>query len=77
MPWQHLLIRRERLPANSDLGEGYATLLHHLGTVTPFDLAVAGADDGDAGAGISGGVSSGVAHVVAERAFEPRCVVRH
>jgi hypothetical protein len=42
MPWQNLLIRRERLPANPDLGEGYVTLLHHLGTVTPFDLAVAG-----------------------------------
>ena len=42
MPWQTLLNRRERLPANPDLGEGFATLLHHLGTVTPFDLAVAG-----------------------------------
>ena len=42
MPWQTLLIRRDRLPANPDLGEGFATLLHRLGTVTPFDLAVAG-----------------------------------
>ena len=43
MPWQNLLNRRERLPANPDLGEGFATLLHQLGTVTPFELAVAGA----------------------------------
>ncbi|MEO6679465.1 MAG: hypothetical protein ABIO21_19130, partial [Pseudomonas sp.] len=43
MPWQTLLNRRERLPANADLGEGFATLLHQLGTVTPFELAVAGA----------------------------------
>lgn len=42
MPWQNLLIRRDRLPANPDLGEGFATLLHRLGSVTPFDLAVAG-----------------------------------
>lgn len=42
MPWQTLLIRRDRLPANPDLGEGFATLLHLLGSVTPFDLAVAG-----------------------------------
>ena len=42
MPWQNLLNRRERLPANPDLGEGFATLLHQLGTVTPFELAVAG-----------------------------------
>ncbi|MHA6141196.1 acyl-CoA dehydrogenase middle domain-containing protein [Pseudomonas mohnii] len=42
MPWQNLLIRRDRLPANPDLGEGFATLLHLLGAVTPFDLAVAG-----------------------------------
>lgn len=41
MPWQNLLIRRDRLPANPDLGEGFATLLHLLGAVTPFDLAVA------------------------------------
>lgn len=43
MPWQTLLTRRERLPANPDLAEGFATLLHQLGTVTPFELAVAGA----------------------------------
>ena len=43
MPWQTLLKRHERLPANSDLAEGFATLLHQLGTVTPFELAVAGA----------------------------------
>jgi hypothetical protein len=43
MPWQNLLMRRERLPANPDLGEGFATLLHNLGAVTPFELAVAGA----------------------------------
>ncbi|WP_288099616.1 acyl-CoA dehydrogenase family protein [Pseudomonas sp.] len=42
MPWQNLLIRRDRLPANPDLGEGFATLLHLLGAVTPFVLAVAG-----------------------------------
>ena len=27
MPWQTLLKRRERLPANPDLAEGFATLL--------------------------------------------------
>jgi hypothetical protein len=43
MPWQTLLNRRDRLPANPDLGEGFATLLQQLGTVTPFELAVAGA----------------------------------
>ncbi|KQN52957.1 acyl-CoA dehydrogenase [Pseudomonas sp. Leaf48] len=42
MPWQTLLKRRERLPANPDLAEGFATLLQQLGTVTPFELAVAG-----------------------------------
>ncbi|MHC8292373.1 acyl-CoA dehydrogenase middle domain-containing protein [Pseudomonas sp. LB3P58] len=42
MPWQNLLRRRDRLPANPDLGEGFATLLHQLGNVTPFELAVAG-----------------------------------
>lgn len=42
MPWQTLLTHRDRLPANPDLGEGFATLLHQLGTVTPFELAVAG-----------------------------------
>ncbi|WP_030132709.1 acyl-CoA dehydrogenase [Pseudomonas sp. QTF5] len=42
MPWQTLLKRRDRLPANPDLGEGFATLLLQLGTVTPFELAVAG-----------------------------------
>ena len=43
MPWQTLLKRRERLPANPDLAEGFATLLDQLGPVTPFELAVAGA----------------------------------
>jgi hypothetical protein len=43
MPWQTLLNRRDRLPANPDLGEGFAALLQQLGTVTPFELAVAGA----------------------------------
>ena len=43
MPWQTLLNRGERLPANPDLAEGFATLLQQLGTVTPFELAVAGA----------------------------------
>ena len=42
MPWQTLLKRRDRLPANPDLGEGFATLLQHLSCVTPFELAVAG-----------------------------------
>lgn len=42
MPWQSLLNRRDRLPANPDLGEGFATLLQQLGTVTPFELAVVG-----------------------------------
>lgn len=42
MPWQTLLNRSDRLPADPDLGEGFATLLHRLGTVTPFELAVAG-----------------------------------
>ncbi|MGE8151394.1 acyl-CoA dehydrogenase [Pseudomonas vancouverensis] len=42
MPWQTLLQRHERLPVSADLAEGFSTLLHHLGTVTPFELAVAG-----------------------------------
>jgi len=42
MPWQTLLNRHERLPAQPDLGEGFAALLHQLGTVTPFELAVLG-----------------------------------
>jgi hypothetical protein len=42
MPWQTLLERQDRLPANPDLGEGFATLLQQLGSVTPFELAVAG-----------------------------------
>ncbi|AWY43236.1 acyl-CoA dehydrogenase [Pseudomonas putida] len=42
MPWQTLLNRRDRLPAEPDLGEGFATLLQLLGNVTPFELAVAG-----------------------------------
>ncbi|VVP88658.1 acyl-CoA dehydrogenase [Pseudomonas fluorescens] len=42
MPWQTLLHRRDRLPANPDLGEGFAHLQHCLGTVTPFELAVLG-----------------------------------
>ncbi|MCW8277634.1 acyl-CoA dehydrogenase [Pseudomonas sp. PCH199] len=43
MPWQILLNRRDRLPANPDLEEGFATLLHQMGAVTPFELAVVGA----------------------------------
>ncbi|QXI52203.1 acyl-CoA dehydrogenase family protein [Pseudomonas alvandae] len=43
MPWQTLIERGERLPAWADLAEGYAALLHRLGTVTPFELAVVGA----------------------------------
>ncbi|MGF0239424.1 hypothetical protein ACQR3P_14290 [Rhodococcus sp. IEGM1300] len=42
MPWQTLLNRYERLPASADLAEGFATLLHQLGPVTPFELAVVG-----------------------------------
>jgi alkylation response protein AidB-like acyl-CoA dehydrogenase len=42
MPWQNLLNCRDRLPANPDLGEGFATLLQRLGAVTPFELAVVG-----------------------------------
>eukprot|EP01030_Chromulinospumella_sphaerica_P019747 gene19747-19644_t len=43
MPWQTLLKRHARLPANPDLGEGFATLLQQVGNVTPFELAVVGA----------------------------------
>lgn len=43
MPWQALIERGERLPAQPDLAEGYATLLQRLGPVSPFELAVAGA----------------------------------
>jgi hypothetical protein len=42
MPWHTLLQRRDRLPAQPDPGEGFAALLRELGTVTPFELAVAG-----------------------------------
>ncbi|MFJ2712484.1 acyl-CoA dehydrogenase [Pseudomonas sp. NPDC087346] len=42
MSWPTLLESRERLPAVADLAEGFATLLHQLGSVTPFELAVAG-----------------------------------
>ncbi|VVN32876.1 hypothetical protein PS645_04923 [Pseudomonas fluorescens] len=42
MPWQTLLNRRDRLAADADLGDGFASLLQHLGTVTPFELAVLG-----------------------------------
>ncbi|WP_160106883.1 acyl-CoA dehydrogenase family protein [Pseudomonas izuensis] len=42
MPWQTLLKRHDRLPADPDLGEGFVTLLQLLGNVTPFELAVAG-----------------------------------
>jgi hypothetical protein len=42
MPWQTLLKRHDRLPANPDLGDGFVTLLEHLGSVSPFELAVAG-----------------------------------
>ncbi|PWE42370.1 acyl-CoA dehydrogenase [Pseudomonas prosekii] len=42
MPWQTLLNRRERLPANADLAEGFSSLLQQLGAVTAFELAVAG-----------------------------------
>lgn len=42
MPWQALLESRERLPVNPDLAEGYGALLAHLGSVTPFELAVLG-----------------------------------
>ena len=42
MPWPSLLESHERLPATADLAEGFATLLHQLGNVTPFELAVAG-----------------------------------
>ncbi|WP_460147684.1 acyl-CoA dehydrogenase [Pseudomonas sp. S2_A02] len=42
MPWQILLKRRDRLPANPDLGEGFAALLQQLGAVSPFELAVVG-----------------------------------
>ncbi|WP_223484023.1 acyl-CoA dehydrogenase family protein [Pseudomonas sp. A-RE-19] len=42
MPWQTLLKRRDRLPANLDLGEGFAALLQQLGAVSPFELAVVG-----------------------------------
>lgn len=43
MPWQALLSRPARLPENTDLADGYATLLHELGAVAPFELAVRGA----------------------------------
>ncbi|WP_332762342.1 acyl-CoA dehydrogenase family protein [Pseudomonas koreensis] len=42
MLWSDLLQRSERLPAVADLAEGFATLLQTLGTVSPFELAVAG-----------------------------------
>ncbi|KAB0505895.1 MULTISPECIES: acyl-CoA dehydrogenase middle domain-containing protein [Pseudomonas] len=42
MPWQSLLNRRDRLPVDPDLGEGFATLLQQLGAVSPFELAVVG-----------------------------------
>lgn len=42
MPWPSLLESHERLPAVADLAEGFATLLQQVGTVTPFELAVAG-----------------------------------
>ncbi|APC15556.1 acyl-CoA dehydrogenase [Pseudomonas frederiksbergensis] len=42
MPWQALLNCDQRQLENPDLAEGYATLLHVLGTVTPFELAVRG-----------------------------------
>ncbi|MET1069508.1 MAG: acyl-CoA dehydrogenase family protein [Pseudomonas prosekii] len=42
MPWQTLSNRRERLPANADLAEGFSSLLQQLGAVTAFELAVAG-----------------------------------
>ena len=42
MPWPSLLQNHERLPAVTDLAEGFATLQHQLGNVTPFELAVAG-----------------------------------
>jgi hypothetical protein len=42
VPWQILLNRRDRLPADPDLGEGFATLLQQLGNVTPFELAAGG-----------------------------------
>jgi len=42
MPWPSLLESPERLPAVTDLAEGFATLLQQVGNVTPFELAVAG-----------------------------------
>jgi len=42
VPWSDLLQRSERLPVVADLAEGFATLLQTLGTVSPFELAVAG-----------------------------------
>ncbi|KAF0863340.1 acyl-CoA dehydrogenase [Pseudomonas sp. LD120] len=42
MPWQALLDSRQRLPVTPDLAEGYGALLAHLGSVTPFELAVLG-----------------------------------
>ncbi len=42
MPWQNLLKRCDRVPASADLAEGFANLLQQLGSVTPFELAVAG-----------------------------------
>ncbi|MCG6576651.1 acyl-CoA dehydrogenase [Pseudomonas sp. AF32] len=42
MPWHSLIERGERLTAHPDLAEGYAALLQRLGSVTPFELAVAG-----------------------------------
>lgn len=42
MPWHSLIERGERLTAHPDLAEGYTALLQRLGSVTPFELAVAG-----------------------------------
>ncbi|MFJ2462795.1 acyl-CoA dehydrogenase [Pseudomonas sp. NPDC087615] len=42
MPWPDLLESRERMPVVADLAEGFAALLHTLGNVTPFEMAVTG-----------------------------------
>jgi len=77
MPWQTLLNHRDRLLANPDLGEGFAHLQHRLGAVTPFELAVLGGRlMATPGLAFLVGYRGGFAHALAQRAAEPRRVMR-
>lgn len=42
MAWLQRLNDPQRLPLSADLGETYSSLLAHLGSVSPFELAVLG-----------------------------------